>query len=348
MDLISGKNTLSEGGTLIFKDGIYRVVGDSLNLGTPNSSDVTTFIADTGAKPLITSSDDTPCSIHVHTNSIVDGLWFGGTRDTSVQVAVTHGDNVKFLRCTFFGYYGGIAEGGSVNNLYQYNRFVNCGGDGLSHDIYISGNSYSSILDNIFVAGEGYKIHPWHSAANLTAKRNFTATGYHHVVLQNTTDIFEDNVLWSFLPPLYPYGLGTVNIGAGQFIHNLFGNKTSGTGKWDHQMNGGENDQGLTVDRCGYIGDRYLDTTTWPGYSVWVGPYNGPGPNVLPAPGTNYVHYDLEDLPGLIGYSETAVDNAVAALQTSFNQSLQTILNDSTIEGNFTILRNVVVAWTNS
>jgi hypothetical protein len=343
MDLTNGLSALAEGGTMVFKDGIYRVSG-TLNLGKDGASIQTIYRAAEGTRPVITSTDDTPPALNIYGKSKVSGLWIGGTRDTSSQTTIMVGDNVEIVNNTFFGYYGGIAEGGHTGNLYQSNRFVKCGGGGLYHDIYISNaNSQARIYDNTHIGGEGYKIHLWHEADNVDVQRNFCAEGYYQFVMQKLDQSAIDNVFWNHTPPAGSWF--TVNIGVGTFTHNLFGHRTFGTSKWDHQMNGGENDAGLTVDGLGLIGDRYTDTTTWEGQSVGVGPYNGPGPNVLPAPGTNYTHYAIEDLPALLGYSEAQIDAAVAALIASFSADLATIRADATIEGNFAVLRAVVDAW---
>lgn len=299
--------------------------------------------ADVGARPIIMRSDGYPPAVNVGASCVVGGVWFGGMRYTSEGtpvIQVQHDATIQ--NCTFFGYYQGISEGAGYNNTYQYNRFVSCGGGGLYHDIYISSDSHANILDNIFLGGEGYKIHLWHAAANATVTGNFCAECYYELVTQHQTNVVQDNVFWNHTAPTQAWL--TVNLSAGLFTHNLFGRRTFGTGKWDTQMNGGADDLGLTVDRCGLIGDRYQDTTTWPGYTVNVGPYNGEG-HVLPAPGTNYTHYAVTDLPALLGYSEAEIDTAVSNLITKFGQTTQQIHDDAEIETYFATLKAVIDAW---
>lgn len=328
-----GKALLT-GKSIYMQDGVYT--RDTVTV----LASVTLQAAE-GARPVIVHSDGRPPAVSLWAGCTVSGIWFGGAKqaaDRPFQMA----DNCTVTGNTFFGYYGGIVEGGHVNNLYQNNRFVNCGTGGLFHDIYISGDSSSRIYDNIHIGGQGYKIHLWHSAAHADVQGNFCADGYYEMVLQSTTSQAIDNIFWNHTPPASSWL--TVFLQKGTFTHNLFGHETFGTGKWDTQMNGGDDDLGLTVDSLGLIGDAYEDTTTWPGNTVTVGPFVGEG-HVLPAPGTNYTHYALTDLPTLLGYSEAQIDAAIAALEESFAASVATIQADATIEGNFAILRACVDAW---
>jgi hypothetical protein len=294
-----------------------------------------------GARPVVTQADNTPPTVDIGAGARVEGVWFGGTKDTSPQTTIYAKNDAQIVGNTFFGYFGGVSEGTHYNNLYQSNRFVNGGGGGYYHDIYISAeHSNAKIYDNLFVGGEGYKMHLWHYATGVDMRRNFLAEYYYGTVLQHVSDSAVDNVFWNHKPTPGAGQLLTVNIGAGTFVHNLFGNRTNGTGKWDQDLNNGI----LTADRLGLIGDRHTDTTTWPGETVAVGPYNGDG-HVLPAPGTNYTHYAVTDLPALLGYSEAQIDAACAALIAAFGQTIQQIHDDATIEGQFAILRAVVDAW---
>ncbi len=316
-------------------DGIYQ--RDSLIV----DNSVTIQNAE-AARPIITGSDGYPPAVSLSEKSTIRGIWLGGTRETAPGRVVQVGGNTNILNCTFFGYYGVVAEGPYADNLYQFNRFVNCGGGGLYHDVYISGDTRARIFDNIFVGGEGYKVHNWHGAANSNTKRNFMAESFYEYVSNDVTQNCEDNVFWNHTPPVQSWL--TVNLSKGTFIHNLFGNRTFGTGKWTNQMNGGVSDEGLTVDRLGLVGDRYLDVTSWEGFGIWVGPFNGDGA-VLPAPGTNYTHYAVEDVTALLGYSEEQIDGATSALIAKFQQTTQQIHDDTTIEADFAVLSAVLAAW---
>jgi hypothetical protein len=323
---------LLSGNHIMMMDGIYTqdivILRPGLTMQPVN-----------GARPIVKKASGYPPSVQVLAGSTCTGIWFGGTRESAPNTAVQVGDGATISGCTFFGYYQCISEGGHVNCLYRNNRFVNCGGDGLWHSIYISGDSHARIYDNLFVGGQGYNIHLWHFEDHIDVQGNFCGGGFFEFVMQKIADQAIDNVFWNHVSadasPL------TVNIGAGTFTHNLFGHKTMGTGKWDQDMNG---NTGLTVDRLGLIGDAYVDTTTWPGHTYTIGPFVGDG-HVLPAPGTNYTHYAVTDLPALLGYSEAEIDAAVAVLISTFGQTVQQIHDDQSIESNFAILRNVVDAW---
>jgi hypothetical protein len=324
---------LSTGKDINMLDGVHQI---DVEVNVPAN---VVLKAVSGARPIITRSDNKPPRVHLNAGTMVNGIWFGGSKETVVERPITLNNDATIQDCTFFGYYGGIAEGGNSNHLFEGNRFINCGTAGHYHDLYISGDTHAKIYDNIFIGGEGYKIHLWHEAANADIQGNFVAECLLGLVLQHSTNQAINNIFWNdTVRPM------STHLIAGMFLHNLFGHRTDGTGKWDHQMNGGEGDLGLTVDRCGYIGDRYLDTTTWPGSEVYVGPYNGDG-HVLPAAGTNYIRYAVEDLPALLGYSEAQIDAAVEALEQAFAQTVQQIHDDSTIETHFATLKAVVDAW---
>lgn len=352
VDLVTGLAAVSDTGTVYMLDGTYQV-DDTYNfvLGRVGSP-LMTIQAANGMKPLITSLTNTPPKLDCKCN--INGLWMGGTRETEVRGVIFVADNITFSNNTIFGYWDCVNEGSHTGITYQGNRFINCGGDGLWHSLYISGaGSNAKVYDNIFLGGQGYHLHCWHDASNVDIQRNFFGGGNTshgltpdsdvvydawQMVIQDITHIAQDNVHWNHVP--WHGARLTINFSAGSILHSLFAHHTFGSGKWNHDTN----DATHTFDRNGLVGDVFIDSACYPSTPENIGPYNGAG-DVLPGAGTNYTHYALTDLPALLGYSEAQIDAAVAALVPAFGQDLQTIHDDVTIENNFATLKAVVDAW---
>ena len=90
---------------------------------------------------IITRSDGKPPSVYIGNGATVRGIWFGGTRQTSVNAVVNIGADAVFDGCALFGYYGGFIIGDSQNGHRSQivnSMFVNCGGGDYAHPIYLA------------------------------------------------------------------------------------------------------------------------------------------------------------------------------------------------------------------
>ncbi|HUI53723.1 MAG TPA: DUF1565 domain-containing protein [Bryobacteraceae bacterium] len=132
---------------------------------------------------IVTSDHDFPVNITLGNYVRVEGLWFGGVQDIGPinynqgpYVGVSTGpidhsvalggadpkiaQGVQIVNCTIWGYHSGVITGSVQYALFQGNRLVNNGDDGLWHGIYLSGGdgrgagqSNHIIVDNNLLIG---------------------------------------------------------------------------------------------------------------------------------------------------------------------------------------------------
>jgi hypothetical protein len=321
MDLQTGLDTLSDGGTLILLDGIYTV-SSPFNLGD-NYASRAYIRADAGARPILTTSDTKCPAVYVGAFCEVDGLWFGGVRDEeqSAQLAAT-GNDVTIRNCVFFNYLQAIGEGSVTRARYQNNKFIGCGQGTLSHSIYISDSSpahRASILDNIFIGGAAYHIHLWHKPTNTDVRYNFSAGADYCLVPQGANHTIDKNVWWKPTSPGYPVFLDT---GANkQYTDNFHGPIVEGSERAGDKNWFGETSlpAGLTM-----TGNHYMQ-----------GSIPDPSPTVV----------TLGDEANHLGKTAAQIDAAISALETAFAQTVQQIHDDATIETHFATLKAVIDTW---
>jgi hypothetical protein len=288
---------------------------------------MTVFKAAPGARVIITSPTNTPPNIYMSDYMRLDGLWIGGSKQTSDQTGIFTGPGgsgishwKQIVNSTIFGYYGTIKANASEYLLFQGNRFVHTGGGTLYHSIYVSSSAdwpppagtatqHTIVDNNIFIAGAGdggYAIHFFHFDRTGIITRNF--------VTYQSGIVFDDQEVLA--------------------ANNFFWKCSNGTAiNW------------------GYTAySRLQNNIVGPSSSVNPGNY-GPEYNVITKNafdgGTTYGTSVVSLTPGQeaaqIGISATALDGAIAALNTSFSASVDTIFADSTIETNFAAIRGITV-----
>lgn len=300
-------------------DGVYTLDTVTVSAGV-------TMQADTGARPVIVHSDGKAPQVHLNANATIDGVWFGGTKQTENRpLTLNNGATVK--NCTFFGYYGCVSEGGNTNHLFEDNNFVNCGDGSLFHDLYISNNHAAGgciIRGNVHIGGEGYKLHLYNGVnaaypSNVQATGNFYAAGQWGQAVYGSGHTVTKNVIWS------------VSQAGSQITATL---DISSTFDWSENVIGletaarffGTPSEGRTIDNNCIVDGAPADVA---------------GDDI----GTNPHVWQEADIAANLGKSSAQINAAISALETSFAGTVQQIHDDATIEGNFAILRAVVDAW---
>lgn len=312
-------NALASGRDIFMMDGIYQI-DDDVIVGA-------TMQAISGTRPIITRTDNKPPRIHLNAGVVLNGIWFGGTKETVTERPITTNDGVVIRNCTFFGYYGGVVEGGNTDHQFINNRFVNCGTGLYYHDFYISNNHAADgclIQGNIHIGGGGYKSHLYNGVnslypSNVQLLNNFYGDVQWGAAVYGQGHTLQDNVFWSDV------GSGGTNITANlnasatfSFNHNAVGLNTS---RIFYASNPGQSaDSNAIVDGCPT--DLYGDSL-----------------------GTNLAVWQEANVVSNLGNSSANIDAAIAALETAFGQTVQQIHDDATIEGHFTTLKNVVDTW---
>lgn len=303
--------SLAEGDTILLADGIYAVNG---TLQFQHNS--ITMQAESGARPLITNAAEKSPNVGTLVNCALNGIWLGGARDTDIDTVMTLGANASLTDCTLFNYTEAVASGNN-GNVISGCRFVNCGFGVYLHDIYLSGNN-GSVEDNIFIGGEGYKLHLYAAPQNMDVLRNFAAplrtlTKNSMFIAHYGSGKIDDNVFWQ---PVADVGYAdgpAVTLGgmsSGDVTHNLFAYSGPFTAT-----------AGVTYDRNASVG--------------WT--------HVM---GTNKTDYAREDTESVLGITADALDTACKAVSSSFTGTTNVqILADTTIEQNFAIIDAARLAW---
>jgi hypothetical protein len=308
---------------------------------------MTIYKAELGARPIITSTTNTPPNIFMGDYTRLDGLWIGGTRQTSDTADIFIGaeggliSNWKQLtNCTFWGYYGGILSGSAQYALIQGNRFVQMGGGALFHPNYIANantfpgpagtNTNHIILDsNLFVAGGdpnpavgggGYAMHSFHNdRTGIMTRNRVFGPGNWGSVFDGIGVLEANNFLWNTW-------------------HQDGGSASSSRGIDTEYTTG----SGVFINNINY--NAYFNCANCGISSITVNKNAFFGPD--PAVGQNPVTLTGGQEAAQIGASATTINNAFAAIRSSFSATPSTILNDSTIETNFSALKNITVPTT--
>jgi len=247
----------------------------------------------------------------------LDGLWFGGTRQTSDQTGIFTGGSPishwkQIVNCTIWGYYGAIKSSSTEYALFQGNRFVHNGGGTLYHDLYVSSNdpfpgpagtaTQHNIVDsNIFVAGGGgYAIHFWHNNHTNIITRNFVGLHAMGLVHDGSDALIANNFLWRttaesvWLPGTHMY-----------FGNNIMGLQTNSAGS----------------DPSNTLTTNAFETTPF---------------------GSNTIILTQGQEAAQLGLSAASIDGAISTLDTAFNGSVNAILTDTTIEPAFATLKMTI------
>lgn len=269
-----------------------------------------TYEAAAGARVIITRSNG-QCPV-IENHGTLKNIWIGGT---FTDAGVYAFDDSIYDGVTLFGYKQAINSGSHNRAQVINSRFVKCGDGDFYHPIYVSnphtvGNGMT-IADNLFVNCDGYSGHFWNDSLGGTHynafERNFI------------------NGLWGLA------GRGNYNT----FRDNIF---------WDVEQHA------LYLDTCeSLVCNHNLFRACIPALLVNA---NGTIKNnakcggTLTPFGTGFDTYTKSELKQQKNIDVDTVNLACAALAVSFGQSVTALLNDATIEGNFTVLRNAVSAWT--
>lgn len=307
---------LESGRSMVLTGGVYRCDAISLASGK-------TMQGENNSRPVITRTDGKPPEIVLGSNSVLDGIWFGGSKETVTERAIQMGDGARIENCVFFGYYGGIAEGDSTNHIIQENLFVNCGTSPYYHDIYISKNHSVGgciVRKNIHLGGGGYKHHLYNSEngeypSNVIMEGNFYAGVEYAQAVYGRGHVIEKNILWS-----------TVNITSNMQI--------GATYEWRRNV------LGLNTARMAYYDespDRVIDEN----FIVDGSPSEEAGDPI----GNNLSVWSEGTLTENLGKTSAEINDAVSALMVSLGENVEVIYADETIDGNANTLRGVLNVW---
>lgn len=271
--------------------------------------------ADTGARPVITTTDSKCPTVYIGASCDVNGLWFGGLRDEAQETQLAVGGSDTIIRnCVFFNYFQAIGEGTATRTTYRNNKFISCGSGTLNHSIYISNavNHTAQILENIFLGGEAYHVHIWHTPTNTTVQSNFSGGADHCLAMEGTGHTIDHNVFWKALSAGSPMNFAAAAVAT--YSKNYHGPIASNV--WMDEGNPGD----VTMS-----GNRYYTGTT----------------TCDPSP--TYTN-DGDEVTHL-GKSAAQIDAAISALEVAFGQTVQQIHDDSTIETHFATLKSVIDTW---
>ncbi len=349
--------SIAPGDTVILNSGIYWLDHAQTYFLGPSGTDVqhrTTYAAAPGARVIITDTDSTPPNIHLDSYMIIRGLWFVGSWDTHTGISTTgagDGNNPNFVlggpmndvvNNTFVGF-GNVCCGGDYL-YFAGNRSVLTGAGDLSHGLYLSGHDGTStqednhaIVDNNIFIGEqtagylnGLGIQAWHLHHNNIITRNFVAEHIAGAAIQydpslgvnDRTDLVANNFWWeNGLPPeSYPHGFW---IASGVWYINNLGGPRGGVASGDISTTTIGNtisNNAMTQGSINHLKPFAFNTST-------LGPFVYTPDGTAAAEGTTLV----------------AIDNAIAALQSSFaigvnSVTVQSVFADTTIEPNFAAL----------
>ena len=317
---VSPSGPVRPGDTVQLSGGIYRYSSVAFAPAGSGPTGLTVFKAAPGSRVIITSPADTPPNIYTSDYMRLDGLWFGGSRQTSDLTGIYTGRNpishwVQIVNCTIWGYYGAVKSGSQEYGLYQGNRFVRTGGGTLFHALYISSNEpfpgppgtatqHNIVDNNCFVAGGGgYAIHCYHNNRTNIITRNAVFQHRMGIVHDGSDALIANNLVWNIAEEAM-----WVTAKNSIVINNIFGDNA-------FFFNFASGD---TVSKNAFEPDH-------------------------PSRGLNVISLLPGQEQAQIGLSAAAINNAISSLDTAFSQSVDAILVDSTIERNFATLRNITV-----
>lgn len=332
--LSKAAGSIGSSDTVILSSGIYTVSMSGIYFGPAGvPGNPTVYQAAPGARPIVTRTDSFPPYVNIGDYVRIQGLWFGGNRNTAAnpQCFCTGGSPIgngkEIIGNTFFNFVEGLSGGSLQNSIIQGNRFVGAGNyPTKQHSIYLSGNdgagtggasTHIVVDDNIIIGGEGYGIQGWHEVHNLIFTRNFIAGSNWGMVADGSDHIMANNFFWREKgdPGTTSWGLNLSG------IRTLVFNNISGPSAW---FNTGT----VAVEPASgnAIENNAFNTVGLP--TFW---WNQPQ-------GKNRVILTAGQEPAEIGISAVNIDAIMASLRSSFSQPPTLILNDSSIEGNFSFL----------
>lgn len=311
---------LGAGQTYEVPDGIHGV---NVTLNIP--AGVTVRAAE-GARPIIVSTTGYAPQIVLNGGCTLDGIWIGGTVGTAYneppQSVMSYGGANTIRNCTIWGSFNGLNDGPPTlgPNLYTNNRFINNGGNGLNHHLYVTykpEGPYDTVSDNILIgsAGGGYQLHFYHDPTNLTITGNFMGDGWNGpLALTGTGHVCTRNIIWS-----HRYGRG------GGFV--LFGSGLTVT-MTDNLCYGGSSEGGIGgVPETGVTGNYFARSQ---------------GNMVFGADKTLLTEAELE---AALDIDALKINNAIDNLRRTFFCTPAEIYANTSIEGWFTTIRDLMTKW---
>jgi hypothetical protein len=315
LDLATGLARVGPTTVLELLGGVYHV-SNSARLTLGGRGDGQNIIrAASGERPIVTKNNGYPPTVFVNNKTRVEGIWFGGTTDTTNMPFIVNNDD-EIVGCVFWGYYGCINDA-SKHNLFEDNLFVNCGRGDYYHAIYISGlspswDSCTTVRRNIFIGGEGYAIHLWHAPTYVKVDNNFVANGQRCIASDGIYVVVRDNIFWS--NTLQPTMLIAGNI---VLEHNLIGRKHT------HYQYRDPRADLVTADRNAFV------ESAEPG-----GPF-----------GAHVIRIQEKELATITGVGASEIDGAITALERTFTSPPATLVLDTSIVANRGILFHGLDSW---
>lgn len=296
--------------TTVFQSGVY--VMDDVHVLTGE-----TWESAPNARVIITRSNGYPPTVRLEDNSVLRNIWIGGARGGQAYIHPRH--NAILDGVTVFGYNEAVNVADAKNVKIVNSRFVNTGDGLLLHPIYVNNagaveGEGTTVEDNIFIGGEGYPIHLYHSPNWNSVRRNFVGGGMRCVAVEGYHNTVRDNIFWSNSDFACAWVGDDNGTGSLVFKQNLFG--APSTSHWlDYPSDS-------LVAKNWFVGDAYSF-------------------------GTQPHEIAKSELPTYIGVTHNTIQGAVNALKTSFAQTPAQLLADGTIESNFDIFKNAVEMWAN-
>lgn len=294
-------------------DGIYTLSSTTTTFGVVSAVDnKTTIEAADGARPIITYADMFPPSMHIPDYMIVRGVWMGGNRPDTPEPfkTITMGKNALIEDCTIFGYMNGFQNGSDAHgNIYRRNRFARCGYQLYWHPIYVANGNASSESDGVLTED-----------CIFVGCEGYSVHYYH----EPSWGVAQYNFIGNALCGLAVQGDMSGPVSGNR---NIVWNVTNAAlynatplGTCDHNVWKGVANANQAEDN-----------------NYFVSP--------VPTSGTNPVVWQESDVVTNLGNNSANIDAACDALEAAFQQSVQDIHADATIEANFAILANVIAAW---
>ncbi len=316
---VSASGPVRAGYTVQLSAGIYRYSSVTFAPAGSGPDNLTIFKAAPGARVIITTPSNTPPDIYLKDYMRLDGLWIGGARQTSDATGIYFGGSPisrwkQMVNCTIFGYMGAVKASETEYALFQGNRFVHTGGNTYFHSIYISSNDpfpgpagtvtqHNIVDNNLFVAGgDGYAVHFWHNNHTNIITRNFVAKHGYGIVHDGSDALVANNLMWRTTHEAM-WMPGTREY----VVNNVFGASAY------------------------FVGSRLTNVT---GNNAFA-PNDG-------ARGTGMIDLTSGQEAAQLGLSATAIDSAIATLDTAFYGSVDDIFADTKIEPAFATLKLVV------
>ena len=317
---VSAAGPVRPGDTVQLSAGIYRYSSVNFAPGGTSPAVMTVYKAAPGARVIITTPANTPPDIYLRDYMRLEGLWIGGARQTADLTGIYLGGSPishwkQLVNCTIFGYYGAVKASETEYALFQGNRFVHTGGGTYYHSLYISSNDpfpgpagtatqHNIVDNNLFVAGgDGYAVHFWHNNHTNIITRNFVATHGYGIVHDGSDALVANNLLWRTTNEAM-WMPGTHEY----IVNNVFG---------AHAYFAGSSSTNTARNNAFETGDAALGTGII---------------NLTP----------LGQETTQLGLSAAAIDAAIATIDNAFNDSVDAIFADITIEPAFATLKFTV------